>query len=224
MQNGKIHVAWDPNRPGGVPAFPGFSDCLQALRALLERTLFTQKPIGWLAPPFEAVSVHYGAKAVLNIPTATDSVANETGDQLYAVANAFANGYTVVNLEETGMQKVLRVTAPQGKALIIRSIGLTVEVGNPAAVKTALEIEGGPNTSSHGPDPEASGAYQGEQQPTMIILPDNKSLTILAENLETNVPVLVKATVDGWTVNMPKWNDDSKSFFPILGFGTCQRD
>jgi hypothetical protein len=232
-----------PGKPEGFQVWPGFSKCLKSLGQLLKATLSTSVSYPSEKPPFRSRSLCQVTRTVVNVPAAFDPAANAAGNALAAAAGALTGVVTdaliggsgptgqsqnldqVQNLTPTALAPpfdpipVWQYRTPQGYAAIWKSWGLTVETGDPLGARTSARVEGGPNTGSVGPNPLTSGALKFLHQPTTIILPENKLLQVLVQNLDVNSPMLVTTSVCGWLIPIRQWKDKPESLVPEAGYG-----
>lgn len=108
-----------------------------------------------------------------------------------------------------------------GVITIIKSWGITVENSRPEAALLFVNAQG-PSNGVDPPNALTSGSQAREHEPTLIILPDNKTLTVDIVNLDTASPILVTFSVCGWTFPAARPGDgtlDGAVAGP--GYGLC---
>lgn len=223
-----MHTSVDPYHPQGFHAWPGFDGCMRELRELLERSLQTTDLAPHIHRPFWARSINPVTRSVVNVPLAFDPVAFAAGVALAAAESAF---HAVQLLTPTNAVPpfeavpVLEFETPAGNVAVVKSWGVTVEVGNETAARVTVQVGGGPNTGTLPPNPLTSSAEHELQQSTLVILPENKRFQILVQNLDTGAPILVRAAWTGWLLPIREWRMSLKSMIPKPGYGpTCQED
>lgn len=211
---------------GDFGNWPGLNDCLCALKEMLEGTLTTGDMAPHIHQPFDAVTLELVTRAVVNIPAALDANANAGGIALAAAEGQF-QAVTLLtptnNAAPLNPVTVVAYTCPQGWVSVFKKIGMTVEVGNPSAANVSVQNTG-ENQSSAGPNPLTTGAAAFEEQQTMLIIPENKSLNVQVQNLDVGSPLLVRTALSGWQIPIRRYEQTLKSMLKKPGYGVyCQK-
>jgi hypothetical protein len=225
-----MRAAVDPAMPNGYQQWPGFSGCMESLRQLLEHTLTTADLAPHVHAPFHSNSICFDCQAVINIDAADNAPANAAGIALHAVQNKFSPA-------PPAPQDVEIVTAPAGTpsapvtlpgsciynsgsgyVTVIKSWGADVLNNVPNSVKIRANILG-VNDVSTPPLPSISSAQQEEQQPTMVIIKDNGSLSFTVQNLDPGTAALIQISWCGWRIPVRRFENTLKSMMSKPGYG-----
>ncbi len=223
----RFPAAVDLNRPQGYAQFPGFDECLRALKSLLEDTLIGTARDPRDLQPFNSRTILKDSRTILNIPAGFDAAANLAGINL-AAANSQFQPVTLLTpaLAAPPFERlpVIDFVAPQGTVTIIRKWGITVIVGDHEAALATVNIGGGPTDGSTAPDPTVSSACWNDVQDTMIVLPENVRCRVFVQNLDTHSPLFVQTVLYGWVIPVAKYQESLRSITRAPGYGPVCKD
>lgn len=220
-----VHSTVDPAKPNGYPTWPGFDDCMCALKQMLEGALTVGDLAPHIHPPFDAIMLEPVSRAIITIPAAFDAAANAAGIALAAAEGAYQS-IPILTPSELAFpfsaQTVFTFTTPQGFVAVFKKWGITVENSDATAASVTASVDSD-NQGAAAPNPLVSGAASFEQQPTMLIVPENKTVKVDVQNLDTGSPILVTVSAHGWLLPVRRFEQTLRSMLKKPGFGTaCQ--
>lgn len=207
------------------PVWPGFDDCFKTLRELLKRTIQVTDLAAHLSRGFNARTIYPFGRVVLNLPT-TFPGPNAAGTALGIAEGPFESAGTLPVLVpgtagDFASTPIVAHQAPPGFVSIFTKVGVTVEVGRPDAVRLQFDVNGGPNLGSSPPNNTLGSAQEPEQLPTLLIVPDGKTLNVRGANLDLGSPILVTVALSGWNIPIRQFKNTLASLHPQLGYGAC---
>jgi hypothetical protein len=205
---------------------PQIDPCFEALKGTLEETLTTSDLAPHIHAPFGArflskvirgvvaVPAAYDAAAFagsLNLALATTAISGGTGNlALFLVPTAAAPPFEALSFFE--------YTPPAGHFAVFKTWGITVQNSVPEAAVVSLEAPG-PSQGADPPHALLSGSLAELHQPTMLLIPENKTLKLRIQNLDTGSGILFTFGITGWQFPVRGYKGNLKSLLKNPGFG-----
>lgn len=179
-------------------------------------------------PPHDSSSVSFKGRVVVNVAVADNAAANAAGIALAAAENALNPLAAVLVTTPAGATGTpIRVRpwdyrAKDGWTTVVKRWGVSVLNADDQAAVVLAQLDKGPNVGSTPPVPGLSGTSADLQEPTMLLIPDNGSLSFSIGNRDVNSPLLVELTWTGWRIPA-KYTGTLRSLTRDgnLGFGGC---
>jgi hypothetical protein len=180
-------------------------------------------------PPLQSSFRNFRGRVVIYPAAADDAAANAAGLALLASENAL-NSSAAEGIQAPVGSPTSPVTVaswgyrtPQGFATVFRYWGVSVINHDDEAAALTFQIQDGPNSGTNPPRPGLSGERADTLEPTMVLVPDNKSITWRLANRDASAPILVELSYFAWTIPAKfKGTLASLTRQGNLGWGPCR--